>query len=125
MLKALAALGAVAATAILVLPTTVFASPVNASDDAEFVHASVQYGDLNLSQPRGVYRLERRINYTAEKLCGTPSSLEIQFNTVSKNCISGAVASAKPAFDALVGNARKGTVTVTYGAALLMTAPRQ
>jgi UrcA family protein len=124
MLKALVALGAVAAAAVLLIPTAVFASPANASE-AEFVHASVQYGDLNLSQPSGVYRLERRISYTAEKLCGSPASLDIQFNTVSRNCISGAVASAQPALDALVGNARRGTVTVTYGAALIMTAPRQ
>jgi UrcA family protein len=123
MQKALVALGAVAAAAILLIPTAVLASP--ADDDVQLVSKAVAYGDLNLAQPRGVYRLERRINYAAEAVCGTPRSLEIQFNTVSKNCISGAVASAKPAFDAAVAAAHRGTVTVTVGASLIVTAPRQ
>jgi UrcA family protein len=125
MQKALVALGAVAAAAILLLPTALFANPSNASGDAELVSKAVAYGDLNLSEPSGVYRLERRINYAAEAVCGTPRSLDIQFNSVPKRCISGAVASAKPAFDAAVGAARRGTVTVTYGASLIVTAPRQ
>jgi UrcA family protein len=125
MLKALVALGAVAAASILLLPTAVFASPVSDNDDVELVHASVQYGDLNLAQSSGVYRLQRRVSYTAEALCGSPRSLSIQFNTAPRRCISGAVASAQPAVDAAIQAARTGTVTVTYGASLLMTAQRQ
>src|SRR5689334_23001487 len=63
MLKALVALGAVAAASALLVPTVVFANPMSANDDVEHVSKAVQYGDLNLAQAKGVYRLKRRINY--------------------------------------------------------------
>jgi UrcA family protein len=125
MLKSLVALGAVAAASALLVPTVVFANPMSANDDVEHVSKAVQYGDLNLAEAKGVYRLKRRINYAAEAVCGTPRSLDIQFNTAPRRCISGAVASAQPAFDAAVAAARNPTVTVTYGASLIVTAPRQ
>jgi UrcA family protein len=125
MLKAISALGAIAVAAVLLIPTASIASPASATDDAEHVSATVYYADLNLAHASGAYALKRRVNYAAETLCGTPASLELQFNTVSRRCISGAVASAQPAVDAALAAARRGTVTVTYGAALTLTAPRQ
>ena len=125
MQKALVALGAVAAASALLVPTVAFANPMSASDDGELVQASVSYADLNLANPRGVSTLRYRINSAAKSVCGTPYAFEILENPYRHACISGAVASAQPGFDAAVAAARNPTVTVTYGASLIVTAPRQ
>jgi UrcA family protein len=125
MLKALVALGAVAAASALLVPTVAFADPMSANDDVELVQASVSYADLNLANASGVSALQYRIKYAAKSVCGTPFAFEILENPDRHICISGAVASAQPAFDAAVAAARNPTVTVTYGASLIVTAPRQ
>lgn len=125
MLKAIVALGAVAAASALLVPTVVLANPMSASDDAELVQASVSYADLNLAYAGDISALKYRINSAAKSVCGTPFAFEILENPDRHACISGAVASAQPAFDAAVAAARNPTVTVTYGASLIVTAPRQ
>ncbi|HEU4697393.1 MAG TPA: UrcA family protein [Sphingomicrobium sp.] len=124
MQKALVALGAVAAASALLIPTVVFASPMSAFDDGEAVQATVSYADLNLASARGVTDLRHRIAYTAKSVCGDPFARRIVDNRARRVCVDGAVASAQPAFEAAVAAARNPTVTVTYGASLIVTAPR-
>ena len=127
MLKALTALGAVAAASILLIPTASQASSSSGGTwiDGDAVNATVSFADLDLSRDRDVSALKYRINYAARDVCGLEYVSGIFENPARRTCVRGAIASAKPAFDSAVAAARSGTVTVTYGAALTITAPRQ
>lgn len=124
MLKTLPVLAAVAASAVLVLPTASIANTIT-DNDSEQVTATVSYADLNLANPEGSSELQGRIKTAAQDLCGMPRPVELADVQASRTCVAGALASAKPAFDMAVAAARHGTVTVTTGAALIVTAPRQ
>jgi UrcA family protein len=124
MLKTLPVLGAVIVASALFVPTASLAAPVIASDDGETAITSVSYADLNLSSSRGISALQYRINDAANSVCGTPFASEVLVSADRRVCVSGAVASAKPAFDEAVRAARHGTVTITNSAALLVSAPR-
>lgn len=45
-----------------------------ASDDVQHTSVIVRYDDLNLANPAGMERLERRINAAAREVCGIRSS---------------------------------------------------
>jgi len=117
MLKAITALGAIAVASALFVPTASLASPM----DAELVTASVYYGDLNLSHQGDVNALRYRIKGTAQSLCGSSFRYELVNGVGRKVCVTDAVASAQPAFDAAVGAARRGSVTI-IGSSLIVSA---
>jgi UrcA family protein len=121
MLKAISALGAIAVASVLLVPTASLASTL---DGAELVTASVSYADLNLSQAGDVESLRYRIKGTAQSLCGSSFRYELVNGIGRRVCVSDAVASAQPAFEAAVGAARRGSVIISSGASLLITARR-
>src|SRR5215217_3162673 len=121
MLKAITALGAIAVASALLVPTASLAGTVSG---AEVVTASVSYGDLNLSHSRGVSSLKYRINGAAQSLCGASVRYELMEGPERRACVTGAVASAQPAFDAAVGASRRGSVIISSGASLLITVRR-
>lgn len=125
MYKAILAFAAVVAASALLVPTISQAATGPSASDEETVSASVLYADLNLARQHDVDALRGRINYAARTVCGRPFSFEVFVSTGRRQCIDGAVASAQPAFDSLVNSARHGVVTVGYGAALIVSAPRQ
>ena len=121
MLKAISALGAIAVASALLVPT---ASVASSFGDAELVTASVSYADLNLAQARDVESLRYRIKGTAQSLCGSSFRYELVNGIGRKVCVTDAVASAQPAFDAAVGAARHPSVIISRGASLIVTARR-
>lgn len=122
MLKALTAGAAVAAAAALLLPTASLASTAIASNE-DGVQTVVSYGDLNLATARGTHLLQRRINVAAAQVCGTSRPVDLESIKASRECVSGAIASAQPAFDEAIAAARRGSVTVIPGASLIVIAP--
>ena len=120
MLKAFSALGAIAVASVLLVPTASLASTI---DGAELVTASVSYADLNLGQAGDVESLRYRIKGTAQSLCGSSFHYEM-VNIGRRVCVSDAVASAQPAFDAAVAAARRPSVIISTGASLIVTARR-
>jgi UrcA family protein len=114
MSKMFAAAGALLAAATLVVSTASQAETSNS------VHVS--YADLNLASPAGQGVLQRRIAGAARVVCVIEDSREIALRTATDDCRSDAVARAWPAYQAAVGAARRGSVTVLDGAALTITA---
>ncbi len=119
MLKAFSALGAIAVASVLLVPTASLASTLG---DAEIVTASVSYADLNLSHAQGVNSLAYRIKGTAQSICGAGFRYELVNGVGRRACVIDAVASAQPAFEAAVDAARRGSVTISSGASLIITA---
>jgi UrcA family protein len=122
MLKALSVGGAVVVASALLLPTASLASTVGAADEDAVQTAKVSYADLDLATTRGSTVLQGRIKVAAAEVCGTARPVELKATGASRQCIIGAVASAQPAFERAIAEARHGSVTVT-GASLIVTAP--
>ena len=115
MLKPLSAIAAVMFATVLVTPTV--------SHAQEATSATVSYADLNLADAGGRAALTNRIAGAAGQVCATGASQrELELFQFSHSCRLGAIASARPAYDAAVAAARRGTVTVLTGAALTVTA---
>ena len=113
MSKMFAAAGALLAAATLVVSTASQAETSNS------VHVS--YADLNLASPAGQGVLQHRIAGAARVVCVIEDLREIALRTATDDCRSDAVA-CWPAYQAAVGAARRGSVTVLDGAALIITA---
>lgn len=114
MLKTLPALAALAAAGALLVPTLGHA--------AERSSVRVSYADLNLASHVGQTKLQRRIAFAAETVCDTADARDFNFMQVVKECRTGAVADAQPAYEAAVAAARNPSVTVLGAAALVVTA---
>jgi UrcA family protein len=114
MVKTLSALAALAVASVLLVPTV--------SQAAEKDSVRVSYADLNLATSGGQDRLQRRIAYGARLVCDTADVRDLKFARAVGECRTGAVADARPAYDAAVASARRGSVTVLDGAALIVTA---
>jgi hypothetical protein len=56
-------------------------------------------------------------------VCGTSRPVDLESIKASRECVSGAIASAQPAFDEAIAAARRGSVTVIPGASLIVIAP--
>ncbi|MBW8755818.1 MAG: UrcA family protein, partial [Sphingomonadales bacterium] len=82
----------------------------------------VSYADLNLASDFGRDRLQSRIAFAAETVCGPADHRDVPFMQEVRECRSGTVADAQPAYQAAVNSARRGTVEVLDGAALIITA---
>jgi UrcA family protein len=115
MLKTIPALAALGLASLLVLPTV--------GQAAETMTARVSYADLNLASDAGQGVLAHRIAFAATGLCDVGAiPLDLKLTSATKACRDDAIASAQPAFEAAVNAARKGSVTVLEGAALVITA---
>ena len=115
MLKTLPALAALVVAGALVVPTASFA--------AEQTSARVSYADLNLASVDGKTALVHRVSYAADKLCGVGKWKNLGLIEDAAACSDETVASAQPAVDAAIAAARRGSVTVLEGAALIVTMP--
>ena len=114
MMKTLPALGALALSALLVVPT------VSHAQDSQT--ARVSYADLNLADAGGQQALGRRISFAANQMCGVGKWKAIGLADEAGSCSLDAVASAKPAYDAAIARARRGSVDILDAAALIVTA---
>jgi UrcA family protein len=115
MLKTLPALAALAVAATLVAPTV--------SSAADATTARVSYADLNLATNGGKSALVNRVSYAADRLCGVGKWKALGLADESAACSTDAVASAQPAVDAAIAAARRGSVTVLEGSAVIVTLP--
>ena len=114
MSKMFAAVGALLAAATLVVPTASQADETNSM--------RVSYADLNLASKAGQGVLTHRIVHAARVVCVIEDSREMALRSATNDCRSDAVARAWPAYEAAVGAARRGSVTVIDAAALIVTA---
>lgn len=108
------------AIAAALLAGAVVAPTVSQAQDVS--SARVSYADLNLGAAPGQKALQRRIGIAADTLCGVNTGRENAIERAATACRTGAVASARPAFEAAVAAARRGSVTVLDAAALIVTA---
>nr|NUR37290.1 UrcA family protein [Sphingomonas sp.] len=114
MLKTLPALAALAAAGALLTPT------ISQAADTDSVRVS--YADLNLASDSGQSALQGRIAVAAETVCGPADHRDVPFTQRVRECRSGTIADAQPAYQAAINAARHGTVEVLSGAALVITA---
>ena len=114
MLKILPALAALALTSALVMPTVGHA--------AETGSVRISYADLNLASVLDRNRLQGRIAYAAEVVCGPADHRDVPFVQKVRECRTGTIADVQPSYTAAVNAARHGTVEVLDGAALIVTA---
>lgn len=112
-MKTIPALGALALSALLVVPT------VSHAQDSQT--ARVTYADLNLAELGGQQTLGRRISFAADQMCGVGKWKALGLVAEAGSCSQDAVASAQPAFDAAVARARRGSVDILDAAALIVT----
>jgi UrcA family protein len=112
MLKPISAAAALLAAATLLVPTVSQAEEPNS--------VSVSYADLNLTSELGQQTLQRRIGGAARVVCIYDDSKDLNLQSATKSCRSGAVADAQPAYEAAVASARHGTVTVIGAAAIVV-----
>lgn len=114
MSKTLPVVAALLAAGLLVTPTV--------SQAAEANSVSVSYADLNLGSKVGQHTLQRRIAGAARTVCVIEDSKELALALATNACRGAAIADAQPAYEAAVASARRGSVTVLDGAALIITA---
>ena len=114
MLKTLPAFAALVVAGVLVTPTV--------SQAAESNSVLVSYADLNLASSVGQHTLQRRIAGAARTVCVIEDSKELALAFATSACRGAAIADAQPAYEAAVNSARRGSVTVLDGAALIITA---
>jgi UrcA family protein len=62
--------------------------------DGDTVMVSVRYGDLDLSSPRGVEAMLRRIRQAAARVCGPEPADRLSFQRQYDACVSQTVARA-------------------------------
>jgi UrcA family protein len=115
MFKTLPALAALAVAGSLVVPTVSIA--------AEKTSARVSYADLNLATDQGKSTLDRRVAFAADALCGVGKWKNLGLTEQAAACSSDTIASAQPAVNAAIAAARRGSVTVLEGSALIVTVP--
>ncbi|MFL6730507.1 MAG: UrcA family protein [Sphingomicrobium sp.] len=115
MLKPLLALAAVVTASAVVAPTVSQAATANSY--------RVSYADLNLASSNGRLVLQRRMAFGARVVCEIEDSREMALATATNACRSDAIDGSRPAYEAAVAAARRGTVRVLDSTALIVTAP--
>jgi UrcA family protein len=113
MMKTISAVAAVAIAATLVVPTVSQAEAPTST--------VVSYADLNLLSHAGQTNLLRRIGQAADAVCEVGYTREFERERAAGLCHTGAVASARPAYEAALGAARRGTVTVLGASSIVVT----
>jgi UrcA family protein len=114
MSKFFPAVAALVAAGALVLPTVTRAADINT--------ARISYADLDLASKVGQHSLTNRIEFAADRLCGVGNWKGLALADAANDCSSDAVSSTMPQYEAAVAAARRGSVTVLDGAALIVTA---
>jgi UrcA family protein len=115
MLKTLPALAALAVAGAFVVPTV--------SSAAETNSVRVSYADLNLATTIGQHRLERRIAGAARIVCVIEDTHELALAAATQDCRNTAISDAQPQVNAAIAAARRGSVTVLEGSAVVVTLP--
>lgn len=114
MLKTLSALAALAVAGALLVPTV--------SQAAEPDSVRVSYADLNLTASPDQAKLQQRIQFAAETVCGPADHRDVPFIQKVGECRRFTVADAQPAVLEAINQARHPSVTVLGAAALIVTA---
>lgn len=106
-MKALLFVGALAVSAMTIVPT-VASAEVNS---AGRLVAKVGYSDLNLSTSAGQTRLDKRIKAAIQQVCQRPSGLDLAARAHYNQCVAEARAATKKsvalALNGTRGKARK------------------
>lgn len=90
---------------LFALATALLLSPVPALAD-EAPTRSVQYGDLDLTKPEGVVRLERRIAAAVRSVCQAADPRDVSLASKVQKCRKAARASASDKMQLAIANAR-------------------
>jgi len=114
MSKTFTALSALVVSSALIVPTVSQAAQPNS--------VRVSYADLDLATNFGQDKLQRRIGFAAETVCGTADQRDLYYSRAVGECRTGTIADAQPAFQEAVARVRHGTVTVLDSSALIVTA---
>jgi UrcA family protein len=114
MLKTIPALAALAVASALVVPT------VGKAENQTSVRVS--YADLDLARSVGQQRLQHRIAFAAQTVCGIADDRDLNFTRAVTDCRSETVAEAQPAYQSAVARALHPSVTVLEAASLVVTA---
>lgn len=114
MLKTFPALAALGAAAALLMPTA------SQAEEPDSVH--VPYGDLNLVVSLDQARLQQRIAFAAEIVCGPADHRDVPFLQKVGECRRATVTDAQPAVEAAINRARHPSVTILDATALVVTA---
>ena len=113
MLKSILAAAAVIAASALVGPTVSQAATTNSY--------RVSYADLNLASDHGRQSLQRRIAFGARVVCEIEDSRQLALATATSLCRNDALEGARPAYEAAVAAARRGTVEVLGASAIIIS----
>lgn len=113
MLKLIPALGALALSAILLVPTATQAEETNS--------VRVSYGDLDLASIVGRQKLQHRIASAAKSVCDTADVRDLAMADAIRECRATAIADAQPAYQAAVEQMLHPSVTVLGATALVVT----
>jgi UrcA family protein len=113
MIKTISALAAIAAAAVLLVPTASLAD--------EETSARVSYADLNLASATGQYALQKRIAVAARTVCGAADHRDLIFSRAVEECRSATIADVQPAYEAAVAGALHPSVTVLGATSLVVT----
>lgn len=113
MLKLIPTLGALALSAILLVPTATQAQETNS--------VRVSYGDLNLASIIGRHKLQNRIAFAARSVCDIGDVRDLDRLAEVRECRAKAIAEAQPKFDAAVEQMMHPSVTVLGATALVVT----
>jgi UrcA family protein len=114
MTKTIPAIAALAAAAALLVPT------VSRAEDENSVRVS--YADLDLAKSIGQRKLQRRIVWAAQTVCGPTDERNLSYAHAVTACRNVAIADAQPAVKAAIAHALHPSVTVLDAAALVVTA---
>jgi len=90
---------------------------IPATDDVP--KASVQYGDLNLSNEEGLNQLQRRIRQTAKDICGEAYDRDLTQRAVVVQCQDAVLASARVQTEMAVNRSRSGSSGVAAAAGVI------
>jgi UrcA family protein len=89
----------VAACLFGVLSSSLAAAHAAAIDSAEFLQASVKFGDLDLSHPQGALVLYGRIHAAAKNVCSPLDGRDISDKMRLEACIKKAITAAVKSID--------------------------
>jgi len=115
MLKPALAVAAVFVASVLVAPTVSQAETINS--------VRVSYADLNLATKAGQHRLQARMAFGARVVCEIEDSRQLALATATSLCRNDALEGARPAYEAAVAAARRGTVEVLGASAIIVSVP--
>ena len=111
----------ISAAAAMLIAAAVVAPTVSQAETPRSMRVS--YADLNLGAAQGQQALHYRVAGAARTVCDLgETSRELKLAQITALCRNETIANAQPAMDAAINAARRGTVTVLDGAALIITA---